>query len=83
MDAIWQSQIETDGYTILQGVFSAEECDSLVGRLSAAIERPVDADAIRSREGSVYAARNVLSLLPSAQSIWQRAPLEDILILQR
>ncbi len=79
MDATWQAQIEREGYAILQGVFSDEDCDSLIDRLSEAIDRPADTEAIRSRQGSVYAARNVLALLPAVQSLWQRAPLENLL----
>ena len=79
MDATWQRQLENDGYSLLHGVYSGEDIDTLLDALTAAIETPEDVGAIRGRGGHVYAARNVLSLFPETENVWQRAPLVRLL----
>jgi ectoine hydroxylase-related dioxygenase (phytanoyl-CoA dioxygenase family) len=66
------------GYTVLRSVFSDAECSSLIAELEAglAIE---EAGALRRRGGSLYGARNVLKLVPSARDVWRRSPLVELL----
>ncbi len=75
MNTTWRRQLDGDGYTLVHGVYSHDAIDTLIDRLTAAIEAPKDAGAIRSRTGQVYASRNVLSLFPETEDVWQREPL--------
>jgi len=71
--------IDRDGFAILPGVFSAWEVESAVAELDGILCR--GNDAVRSRAGTVYAARNVLDLWPAAGDIWRRAPLGEALAI--
>ncbi len=76
----WLKQLQDDGYAVLPGVFAAPRVDSILAGLTAAFAAAADRDeAIRSQEGSVYGARNVLALWPSAASVWREPPLPDAL----
>lgn len=67
-----------DGFLNLPAVFNAIEIDVIVQGLSAALASGQDA-AIRSQAGTVYAARNVLVLWPSAAVVWRKPPLPETL----
>lgn len=68
-------ELSTRGYTILAGVYSPEAVAEWINDLNAALtDRRDHATAIRSREGSVYAARNVVEWFPAAAERW-RAPV--------
>jgi hypothetical protein len=70
--------IEWRGYAILPGVFSATEVDEIVRGLTDALDSPQGAvSALRSAEGGVYGARNVLSLWPAAIDVGRRQPLPE------
>ena len=73
-------EIDEQGFVLLSGVFSSAEVDELLATLATAttgLER--DGESIRSRSGSVYAARNVLDWYPPARDVWRRAPLAPLL----
>lgn len=71
--------VQVDGYAIVVGVFSDAEVDEMTEALERALARPCEATSVRSRAGTVYAARNVLQLFPEAASLWKRAPLLQLL----
>jgi hypothetical protein len=68
-----------DGFTIIKGVFAADQADHLLASLEGALRHQPDAVAIRSNAGGVYAARNVLALWPDAATLWRQPPLPEIL----
>jgi hypothetical protein len=73
-------QLARDGFVILPGAFAVVETAALAQDLERALtisER--DGQAIRSRAGVVYAARNVLDLYPPARNVWRRSPLVELL----
>lgn len=78
-DAAVIDAVQRDGFAIVPGVFRAAECVALVSELEAALGVPSAATSIRSQQGSVYAARNVLELWPAARSVWRRPPLPALL----
>jgi ectoine hydroxylase-related dioxygenase (phytanoyl-CoA dioxygenase family) len=79
-DAAHEQQISQDGYSLLQGAFSPEQADGLRQRFEQALARPQETDSsIRSQEGTVSAARNVLTLWPEAGWFWQRSRLAVVL----
>jgi hypothetical protein len=78
--ADWLQEMETAGFVIVPAVFGKEETSNLVRDLISAISgSAAQCAAIRSREGGVYAARNVLALWPPAAKIWRQSPLPEML----
>lgn len=72
--------LERDGFAMLRKVFDSAEIASWIVELDAAFAVPHDeSEAIRSRQGSVYAARNVLDWFPAARELWSIAPLAGLL----
>lgn len=77
--ADWFAQLRSNGYAVLSGVFGDAETTALTHDLVQSLAAPVDADSIRSREGSIYAARNILQLWPPVRVLWQRSDLLEVL----
>jgi hypothetical protein len=71
--------VDRDGFVVLSGVFTADEVAALTADLTQALAGPCEAALVRSPEGCVYAARNVLDLWPAATSLWRRSLLTDLL----
>jgi hypothetical protein len=72
-------RVEEDGFVLLPAVFSAEEVDAILAGLTSALAGPDVQAALRAGGGSVYAARNVLTLWPGAADVWRRPPLSEVL----
>jgi Phytanoyl-CoA dioxygenase (PhyH) len=68
-----------DGFVILPGVFSLDGVQAILARLDQAFKKHADQAAIRSEGGSVYAARNILSLWPESATVWRQPPLPPVL----
>ena len=76
MDSPHLEAVSWDGFVTLQAVFTADEVAELGASLEAAIAAtPLDDPAILTRDGIVYAARNVLTLWPASASVWHRPAL--------
>lgn len=79
----WVDAFERDGFTMFAEVFDSAEVADLARELQQAMAEPSDATAIRSRADTVYAARNILQLWPSAATLWRKpvllAALEQVL----
>ncbi|MFI4877068.1 MAG: phytanoyl-CoA dioxygenase family protein [Blastopirellula sp. JB062] len=72
--------IEREGFALLRSPFSTQELDQITADFTAALTTPQrDGQAIRTRSGSAYAARNVLSLYPAAAYLWRKEPLTELL----
>lgn len=72
--------MEDNGFAVIREVFTTAEVESIADRLESRFRAQSDAVAIREHHGSVYAARNVLSLWPEASSVWRRPLVLDILM---
>jgi Phytanoyl-CoA dioxygenase (PhyH) len=72
-------QFERDGFVLLPSVFSSEEVEQLLSRLETVLFRDEDQSSLRSRAGTVYAARNVLELFPESDQVWRRPELASFL----
>jgi hypothetical protein len=66
------------GYCLIPAVFTSSQVDAINQGLEQAFQDP-SAAAMRGESGSVYGARNILSLWPQAASVWQQQPLPEIL----
>jgi Phytanoyl-CoA dioxygenase (PhyH) len=72
--------IDERGFAVLAGVFTPPEVDDVLRGLTAALDAPQGVDsALRSGEGAVYGARNVLALWPAVVKLATRLPLVEAL----
>jgi hypothetical protein len=72
--------LDSDGYALLAGVYSAAECRQVAESLHAVLAGCSDERvALRRAGGALYGARNLLALFPKAASIWRRPPLVELL----
>ena len=72
-------KIESDGFAIVPGIFSPEQVTAILAQLETAIAADRDGAALRAGGGTIYAARNILTLWPGVTEIWKQKPLRDIL----
>src|SRR5262245_41651436 len=75
----YREQVRRDGFAVLRAVYSPREVEGLLDSWAAALNRAGAGAAIRGLEGTVYAARNVLTLWPEAARVWRRPPLAEAL----
>jgi hypothetical protein len=71
-------ELDEQGFVTLSGVFGREETLAIARELGAALTNAPDA-TMRGQSGIVYAARNVLTLWPTAAKIWRVPCLLDVL----
>jgi hypothetical protein len=81
MLAAWLEGIGGDGFAVVPAVFDADEVQRLSADLGHALADDGDGGSMRSRTGTVVAARNVLESYPAAASIWRRSPLVELLVV--
>ena len=74
----FSDQITNDGFAVLPHVFTPEEAQALRDDLLAALT-PSSSAVMQSDAGSIYAARNILSLWPRAAVIWRQPVLLEAL----
>ena len=55
-------QLEASGFVVLPGVFAPAEAAEILRGLTEALAAPAEDGTLRSRTGSVYGSRNVLTL---------------------
>jgi hypothetical protein len=85
MDALinrtkWQEQLEREGCTLVPGVFPPSAVTDMIRAVEDAFAgESAQGAALRSDEGSVYAARNVLQLWPDAATFWRIPVLTEAL----
>ncbi len=73
-----QSQIESNGYCLLNGVFSAEECAQLAADLQQSLT-VADPKIVQRRGDVIYGARDLLRVFPPAAHLARREPLLGLL----
>jgi hypothetical protein len=71
--------IEREGFAIVPGVFAPARVDAICHELRVALDIREEATSVRSRDGNVYAARNIVTLWPAAAELWRSPPLPDLL----
>jgi ectoine hydroxylase-related dioxygenase (phytanoyl-CoA dioxygenase family) len=73
-------ELERDGYTVLPDVFRDEAVAAIIRGLEGVFAERAGMEAsIRGDEGTIYAARNVLELWPTAANVWRVAPVPQLL----
>jgi hypothetical protein len=73
------AQLESDGYVLIESVFTDAEALATVGLLETAFGRADDESGVMSRAGAVFAARNVLQEVPQMRTAWRKPLLVDLL----
>jgi hypothetical protein len=74
-----QRALQQDGFVTLRAVYSREQAAAVLEHLHAALERDVGGNTLRSEDGSIYGARNLLQLWPPVMDVWRRPPLPELL----
>ncbi|TWU01101.1 phytanoyl-CoA dioxygenase family protein [Stieleria varia] len=74
-------RISATGYVLIKNVIPKESCQSLVNACETAFDHDNDSERARSSRGHVYAARNVLDVVPMVHSVWQTGKLDRVLTL--
>jgi ectoine hydroxylase-related dioxygenase (phytanoyl-CoA dioxygenase family) len=72
--------LDRDGYVVVPGAVPLAETDQVVVELTATLSgQHDDSVAIQTRDGVVYAARNVLEFFPPAREAWRTPGLLALL----
>ena len=77
--AEWVEPLDRDGCVLLPGLLSQAEAEAAARSLGSALRATDEEAPLRSQEGTVYAARNVLTVWPEAATLWRRSPLLGVL----
>ena len=76
----WTSQIEADGFAVIERVYDRDECQRLATELLASLADCADeSTALRRADGTLYGARNLLDVFPEAAKVWRREPIVALL----
>src|SRR6516225_10108860 len=75
----WQTELARDGYTVLPAVFSEREVAAILESLAAAFAGDQSGSTLRTEDGFVYGARNLMQLWPGVISAWRKSPLPELL----
>ena len=74
----WMRQLDDEGYALLPAVF-AKDAPALADELDRVLCERAGEASIRSEDGTIYAARNLVELWPAARTLWRRPALLDAL----
>jgi ectoine hydroxylase-related dioxygenase (phytanoyl-CoA dioxygenase family) len=73
-------QFKEDGFIIIRNVFSASTVHQMIQEITGALSNPSQQQStIRSEQGAICAARNILTLWPRVATIWHIPPLTMLL----
>src|SRR5262245_7292899 len=75
----WLQRIAVDGFNVIPRVIDLGRVEWMLRELERCMTAQPAAVAIRANAGSVYAARNVLSLWPEVTNVWREPPLPKAL----
>jgi hypothetical protein len=68
-----------NGFTVLPTLFSSEQIDGFLRDMEIAFARDANGSTLRSADGSIYGARNLLQLWPAVGQVWKQTPLPELL----
>jgi Phytanoyl-CoA dioxygenase (PhyH) len=69
--------LDQDGFCVLEAVFSPRQVEAILRPLEKSLT--CDGVGVLGREGTAYAARNVLELWPVVRDVWRQPPLPELL----
>ena len=68
-----------DGFVVIPAVFSAEQIDTILAELADAFANDANGSTLRSADGTIYGARNLMQLWPAVADTWGQPPLLQLL----
>lgn len=74
------SRLAKDGCLVLRAVFTAGQIQQLREAFLSVMMVSNPTESVRRNAGTVYAARNVLDMVPLARTIWRCPRLTDLLV---
>jgi hypothetical protein len=77
----WRDHLESDGFAMLPGVFSADEVRTALAEWESACARHAGDEGILAGDGPPYGARNLLELWPRVIELARFPTLRDPLVL--
>ncbi|MBI2805691.1 MAG: phytanoyl-CoA dioxygenase family protein [Planctomycetes bacterium] len=79
MTQSWHVELAEQGFVVLPNVFSAGQIDAVVRGLEDAFARDTNDWTLRTADGGIYGARNLLQLWPATAEVWKQPSLIEIL----
>ena len=73
------AELMENGYAVLPNVFSAAQIDAITHEMATAFAQDADGSTLRSADGSIYGARNLLRLWPGVADVWKQRPIPEVL----
>lgn len=76
----WLKAIEENGFTVMPSIFDARQLEQMRSEITASFSNNENsASAVKRRNGTMVAARNVLEWMPSASTVWKVPPILELL----
>ncbi len=72
-------EIERNGFSLLPQVFDDDTVAAMLDNIESGFLADTEFSSIRSSRGTVFAARNVLDVVPEISTLWRSAHLENVL----
>lgn len=72
-------QVEEAGFAVAPAVFSGQQIGAILADLQAVLAADATGSALRTAEGAIYGARNVLQLWPASLDVWKEPPIPVLL----
>ena len=72
-------QLADDGYCVIPAVYPAKRVETTLREMEAAFARDTNGSTLRSADGSIYGARNLLQMWSDAADAWKQPLLVDFL----
>ena len=73
---VHRKHIDEHGFSVVPAVFSAAAVETMRTELEQSLQAPAATSTIQSEAGTIYAARNILTMWPDAATVWQQPPQE-------
>jgi hypothetical protein len=75
----WQTQLAQEGFLLLPGVFAITHVEAITQQLAEAFARDANGSTLRTQQGGIYGARNLMHMWPDVTRVWQEPPLPEML----
>jgi ectoine hydroxylase-related dioxygenase (phytanoyl-CoA dioxygenase family) len=75
----WTADVAENGFTVVSAVLSDARIEAILSEMEAAFARDVDGSTLRSADGSIYGARNLVRLWPAVVNVWRTEPLPELM----
>lgn len=72
-------EIESRGFAVVAGLFSSSEARQILAEVEAALQQDETGAVLRSQDGHIFGARNVIQIWPAAATFWKGTFAEQVL----